>query len=224
LLAPIPAKDGRQLFGNMRPDWRGAYKPEIANMSKKETETQETVSMATVSLSVPAIISVTVGGKVRSLNLPAIPDSERTRIIGHLIARGLKISLDNPYSTTEGTASDKDAAAHKRLVAIQDGTFTAGGGGGGARLTVEQDAWIEFFKAQGEKTASGKTLTAIQTSKLAASLIAKGKATKEDAIAKATAELPKWVAWMEENNPALKTLIAGKRALANGVMDDGYPG
>lgn len=185
----------------------------------------ETLSMAVAAIELPVIVAVTVGGKTRSLNLVAIPETERTRIVGHLVARGLKISLDNPYSTTEGTAGDKDAAAHKRLVSIQDGTFSAGGGGGGARLTPEQDAWIEWLQAKGEKKVSGKTLEACQVSRLAAILVNKGKAKKENAVAAAKADLPNWVRWMEENDAALKTLIAGKRALAvSAAVADDYPG
>jgi hypothetical protein len=185
-------------------------------MTKKaEVETQETVSLATSIVNLPVTVSVTVGGKVRTLNLPAIPDQERTRIVAHLIARGLKISLDNPYSTTDGTASEKDAAAHKRLVAIQDGTFNPGGGGGGARLTPAQDAWIEWLQKKGHK-ATGKTLQDVQISFRAATLINQGKATKETAIAKAKEGLQDWIDSMEEKNASLEALIMAKVRLANG--------
>jgi hypothetical protein len=185
-------------------------------MTKKaEVETQETVSLATSIVNLPVTVSVTVGGKVRTLNLPAIPDQERTRIVAHLIARGLKISLDNPYSTTDGTVSEKDAAAHKRLVAIQDGTFNPGGGGGGARLTPQQDAWIEWLQKKGYKV-SGKTLVETQVSFRAAAMINTGKATKETALELAKTGIDQWVMDMESKNTTLSALIVAKMSLANG--------
>lgn len=199
-------------------------------MSKKVETPEgegEGASIATVQISVPVVIRTEVPrGKVRSLNLAQVPETERARILGGLLARGLTIALSNPWSTTDGTTAEKEAATSKRLAAIQDGSFVFGaGGGGGARLTPEQDAWIEFLTADGHKGVNGKTLEAAKISKLAAFLVNKGKATTADAKAAAEAELPKWVEWMEANNPALRTLIAGKRALAGGTaVADDYPG
>ena len=200
-------------------------------MKKSETTPEsndgEGASLATIGIQVPVIIKTEVPrGKIRSLNLAQVPETDRVRILGGLLARGLTISLANPWSTTEGSTAEKEAATSKRLTAIQDGSFEFGkGGGGGARLTPEQDAWIEFLTADGHKGVNGKTLEAAKVSKLAAFLVNKGKATTADAKVKAEAELPKWVEWMEQNNPALKTLIAGKRALAGGTMvADDYPG
>lgn len=193
-------------------------------MAKQNETDLESVSLATAVVNLPVTVTVTVGGHHRTLNLVAIPDSERTRLVGHLIARGLKLSLDNPYSTTKGTVQERDQAALKRFNEIQDGTFQPGGGGGGPRLTPEADGWIEWLKASGEKTANGKTLRGIQLSKCAATLVNKGKATKENAKVMAEAELDKWIAWQQEHNPSLKAIIGAKRALATGVVQDDYPG
>lgn len=172
---------------------------------------------ANISIRLSNVIVAMVGGAAKELVLDAIPETERVRIVEHLLYRGLKISLDNPYSTTEGTALKKHEAADKRLADLQSGAFgTEGSRGGGARLTPQQDAWVEWLGKKGHK-ASGKTLRDCQISFRAATLINQGKATKETAISKATDGIAEWITAMEEKNTSLADLIAAKVKLANGA-------
>lgn len=180
---------------------------------KKQNEVPEseleigTGSIARITLSVPAIVTCEVPkGTKRSLNVAAIPDGYRNKIMDMILSRGLKISLDNPYSTTEGNAGEKTVALMKRLGELQDGTFTPGGGGGGPRSDSRTDAWQEWLRRNGEKVPTVKATREWQLSRCAAALIADGVA-KDKAVAEAEECLGEWLDYMEDQNPALKALV-----------------
>lgn len=196
----------------------------MSKNQKPEAEPTTMVSLARMGLQIPAIIMCEVPkGTVRSLNVAAIPESGRAKIIDHLLSRGLNISLSNAYSTEKG---DKLASLKERLNELQDGTFVPGQGGGGARATAQElgwQAWME--KDQGKKLAM-KDVREWIASKCAATLVNSGKATKETVVSMLEAETPKWMSWYESKVPelglAVRAAAAPKTAVE--VDDSDYPG
>lgn len=186
-------------------------------MSKKESDDTTGQSIATCQVSVPLVITGTANEVNWSLNIAGIPDAAREDIVAGLIRQGALI-------IAQRSGSGKDLAARKAATVaamkkLQDGSYVfGGGGGGGPRLTPEQDAWIEYLKADGEKTVSGKTLRQVQLSRCAAALVKKGTATKDTAVKMAEQEIDAWINFMETKRPALAALIAAKRALATGIV------
>jgi hypothetical protein len=188
------------------------------NMSKL-TEGETGQSIATCLVSVPVVITGVANEVSWSLNIAGIPDDDREAIVAGLIRQGALI-------ITQRGGSGKDLASRKAVVVsaikkLQDGTYPFGGGGPkGPRITPEQDAWIEWLKADGESKISKKTLRQVQLERCAEALIKKGKATKENALDLAEQEVDAWVAFMEEKRPTLASLIAAKGIVQEEVEEE----
>jgi hypothetical protein len=176
-------------------------------------------SMATIMVNVPVVLTGTANTVNWSLNLAGVPDGARDDLISGLLAQGALIIAQRAGSGKD--VSERAKLTKQAIEKMQDGLYAFGQGGGGARLTPEQDAWIEWLNADGHKAdgkpVNGKTLRQVQLGLCAAALIKKGTATKDTAVKMAEDELANWTAFMEAKRPALAAIIGAKRLLATGI-------
>lgn len=176
------------------------------------------VSIATTAVEIPTIVSILDNtGEWRTLNLASMPSDQWTRLIGHLIARGLKISVDN--TENKGNTEEKKKAGATRLKEIQDGTFQPGQGGGGARQTPEIKGWIEWLGLIGHKengaAVNSNTLARAQMRLCRQDMIAGGAVKPTDQEVEVS--LAEWIEWKQEDDEGLAKAIRRQQEKAKGT-------
>lgn len=89
------------------------------------------------------------------VDLAEIPEDRREAMVHGLIAQGITIICQRAKSGA--TPTERADGTTSNVQRIQDGTYTFGQGGGGARLDVVTKGWLAYFAKAGTKI-SGKAV------------------------------------------------------------------
>ena len=147
--------------------------------------------------------------------------------VAYLIEYAWDVRMQRCTASADTEAKKSEARA-KMFESMCRGEVPEGGGGGGPRLSPEQRGWLKWvngasgYKSGDKKPVNGQTLARAQDY-LCRQALLKGGVKPAEIEVKVKTNLQPWIAFMEQNEPALKLALEAERALDAPVkMAEGF--